>query len=50
MSNHIYDLEKLLKPASYYATIHPKQYAEEEAARLEKEAKKAALKTAKPAA
>ncbi len=47
MTHHIYDLEKLLKPASYYASIHPRQFAEEEAARLEKEAKKAAAKTAK---
>ncbi len=47
MDHHIYDLEKLLKPASYYARIHPTQYAEEEAARLEKEAKKAAARAAK---
>jgi NADH-quinone oxidoreductase subunit I len=46
-SDHIYDLEKLLKPASYYAKIRPVQYAEEETARLEKEAKKAAAKVAK---
>jgi NADH-quinone oxidoreductase subunit I len=46
-SDHIYDLDKLLKPASYYAKIRPIQYAEEEVARLEKEAKKAAAKVAK---
>jgi len=48
IDNHIYDLEKLLKPAKYYAKIHPKQYAEEEAAKIEKEAKKAAAKATKP--
>lgn len=48
ISDHIYDLEKLLKPSSYYARIRPKQYAEEETARLEKEAKKAAAKAVKP--
>ncbi len=47
LSHHIYDLEKLLKSASYYARIHPTQYAEEEMARLEKEAKKAAARAAK---
>lgn len=47
MNHHIYDLEKLLKPASYYASIHPVQYAQEEVARLEKEAKKAAAQAAK---
>ncbi len=46
-SDHIYDLEKLLKPAAYYAKIRPVQFAEEETARLEKEAKKAAAKVAK---
>jgi len=49
MNHHIYDMEKLLKPASYYAKTHPVQYAEEETARLEKEAKKAAAQAAKAA-
>jgi len=47
LRDHIYDLDKLLKPASYYAKIRPVQYAEEENVRLEKEAKKAAAKVAK---
>lgn len=47
LRDHIYDLDKLLKPASYYAKIRPVQYAEEENVRLEKEAKKAATKVAK---
>lgn len=47
MKHHIYDLEKLLKPASYYASIRPTQYNEELQARLEKEAKKAAAKAGK---
>lgn len=50
MDHHIYDLEKLLKPAAYYAKIHPVQFAEEEVARLEKEAKKAAARAARPTA
>jgi NADH-quinone oxidoreductase subunit I len=47
MKHHIYDLEKLLKPASYYASIRPTQYNEELQARLENEAKKAAAKAGK---
>ena len=43
MSDHIYDKAHLLKPVSYYASIRPKNYALEVAARLEKEAKKAAV-------
>jgi NADH-quinone oxidoreductase subunit I len=42
----IYNLEKLLKPASYYASIRPTNYAREEAARAEAEAAKAARKKA----
>ena len=42
--NNIYDKEKLLKPASYYAEIRPVNYAREEAVRLEAEAAKAARK------
>ena len=41
-SENIFDLEKLAKPASYYARIRPRNYAREEAARqAEKEAKAA---------
>jgi NADH-quinone oxidoreductase subunit I len=43
-ANHIYDIEKLLKPAAYYAAIRPSNAAREEAARAEKEAAKAARK------
>jgi NADH-quinone oxidoreductase subunit I len=38
----VYDLEKLLKPASYYAEIRPLNYNREEEARKAKEAAKAA--------
>ncbi len=41
---NIYPLEKLLKPASYYAQIRPLNYAREEKARAEAEAAKAAKK------
>ncbi len=44
MSENIYDMAKLGKPVSYYASIRPTNYAREEAARLEKEALKAAAK------
>jgi NADH-quinone oxidoreductase subunit I len=47
--HHIFDLEKLLKPASYYAKIRPTQFKEEDDARKEKEAKKAAARAAKEA-
>jgi NADH-quinone oxidoreductase subunit I len=43
----IYNKEKLSKPASYYASIRPVNYAREETARLEAEAAKAAKKAAK---
>jgi NADH-quinone oxidoreductase subunit I len=43
-SAHIYDKEKLSRPVSYYAAIRPTNYAREEAARAEKEAKKPAKK------
>lgn len=43
-SVHMYNKERLSKPASYYAEIRPKNYAREEAARAEKEALKAAKK------
>ncbi len=41
---HVYDKEKLSKPVSYYAGIRPTDYAVEEQARAEAEAKKAAKK------
>jgi len=41
-SRNVYDLEKLLKPASYYAEIRPLNYNKEEEARKAKEAAKAA--------
>ncbi len=43
-SAHIFNKERLSKPALYYAEIRPKNYAREEAARAEKEALKAARK------
>ncbi|MCK5633815.1 MAG: 4Fe-4S binding protein [Anaerolineales bacterium] len=43
-SGHIFNKERLSKPVSYYAEIRPKNYAQEEAARAEKEAAKAARK------
>jgi NADH-quinone oxidoreductase subunit I len=33
LNENIYDLEKLLKPQSYYASIRPVNYAREEAAK-----------------
>lgn len=42
---NIYDKEKLLKPASYYASIRPTNYEREERARAEAEAAKAARKS-----
>jgi NADH-quinone oxidoreductase subunit I len=47
---NLYNLEKLLKPASYYAEIRPQNYAQEEAERKAKEAAKAAKAAAAPAA
>jgi NADH-quinone oxidoreductase subunit I len=44
MEKNIYDKEKLMKPASYYASIRPTNYQREEQARAEKEAAKAARK------
>ncbi len=41
-NRNVYDLEKLLKPASYYAEIRPLNYQKEEDARKAKEAAKAA--------
>lgn len=48
MAHHIYDKEKLSKPASYYAKIRPTNYAREEAARAAKEAEKAAKAAERP--
>jgi ferredoxin len=49
MPHLIFDLDELSVPVSYYASIRPTDYAEEEAARKAKEAEKAAAKPAKPA-
>jgi NADH-quinone oxidoreductase subunit I len=46
----VYNMEKLLKPASYYKSIRLEQYARNEAERQAKEAAKAAKAAAKPAA
>jgi NADH-quinone oxidoreductase subunit I len=45
LQNNVYDLEKLLKPASYYAGIRPENYSREEAVKAEKEAARAAKST-----
>src|SRR4030067_967409 len=45
-SQNIYDKEKLSRPASYYASIRPQNYAREEAARAAAEAAKTAQKDA----
>ena len=42
---HIFNKDRLLRPASYYASIRPANSAREEAARGEKEAAKSARKT-----
>ena len=47
---NVYGMDKLLKPASYYASIRPENYAREEEARKEKEAAKAAKAAARAAA
>jgi NADH-quinone oxidoreductase subunit I len=47
---NVYNLNKLLKPASYYAGIRPENAAREDEARRAKEALKAAKAEAKPAA
>ncbi len=48
-TRHIFDKKRLSKPVSYYASIRPTDYAAEEAARAEEEARKAARKAAAPA-
>jgi NADH-quinone oxidoreductase subunit I len=50
LGRSVYNMEKLLKPASYYKSIRPEQYARNEAERQAKEAAKAAKAAAKPAA
>jgi len=45
---NVFDMEKLLKPASYYASIRPENYEREEQARRAKEAAKAAKAEASP--
>lgn len=47
---NVYGLEKLLKPASYYASIRPENYTREEEARKAKEEAKAAKTAARAAA
>lgn len=46
---NVYNMEKLLKPASYYASIRPQNAAREDEARRAKEAAKAAKAGAAPA-
>ncbi len=41
-TRNVYNMEKLLKPASYYQSIRPENFAREEEARKAKEAAKAA--------
>ncbi|MGV3525789.1 MAG: 4Fe-4S binding protein [Candidatus Sericytochromatia bacterium] len=45
--NYLYDLDKLLVPATYYAELHPKANAQEEAARKAEAEAKAAKEAAK---
>jgi len=47
---NVFGLDRLLKPASYYANIRPENYVREEEARKAKESAKAAKAAAKPAA
>ncbi len=42
--SHIHDIDKLMKSTTYYAQIHPQDWAREEADRKAKEAAKAAKK------
>ena len=46
---HIYNKERLMKPAKYYAEIRPQNWAREEQIRLEKAEKKKAAEAAKAA-
>jgi len=45
-THNIFNKEKLSKPVSYYASIRPRNYTQEEAARAEQQAAKAAQKAA----
>ena len=47
LSDNIYNKAKLDRPASYYASIRPRNYAVDEAAIAEKQAKKAAKEAAR---
>ena len=47
---NVYNMEKLLKPSSYYQSIRPENFAREEEARRVKEEAKAAKEAAKAAA
>ncbi len=47
---NVYNMEKLLKPMSYYKSIRPENYAKEEAARKAEEEAKKAKEAAKAAA
>ncbi len=49
-TEHIFDKARLDRPVSYYASIRPTNYAREEKARAEEEAKKAAKAAARSAA
>jgi len=49
-SRSVYNMEKLLKPSSYYEGIRPENFAREEEARKAKEAAKAAKAEARAAA
>jgi NADH-quinone oxidoreductase subunit I len=46
-ANHIFNKDRLSRPAEYYQDIRPTQYRIKDAERLEKEAKKAAREAAK---
>jgi NADH-quinone oxidoreductase subunit I len=46
LKDNIYDLQKLSRPLSYYASIRPANYTREEAARLAEREAKAAKKSA----
>ena len=49
-TDNIFNIEKLSRPVSYYAQIRPTNFDREEKVRVEKEAAKAARKTAGGAA
>ena len=45
INDNIYNLERLLKPASYYATIRPMNFEKEKSQKAEKEAAKGSRRT-----